>query len=326
MYRLQEVITMKVILTLGLTALLTACSSPYIIEDQPLQIGKLTKPDTKISIPGLGSCTDSQDRSIQFDSNQPLTILVHGCNGSAGRFRALAQLYAFHGQQAACYSYDDRDSLVKSADKLVTAVKSFASKTNNKNISIIGHSMGGLISRKAMEMDSMKDANDIKVQLVTVSAPLSGIKSANSCSSNTLNWLSLGIVPGICWGITGDNWNEITYTSDFINNIKPLSPSVQGYLKIVTNEKGSCRKKNSQGQCIESDYVFDLKEQYQPIIDNYSQVKNIQVDAGHVEIVGDKNMTPWKLLNILQQEEILTATPADQEEALQSLLVKLYHD
>jgi len=29
-------------------------------------------------------------------------VLVHGCKGSAGRFRSLAQLYAFHGQQAVC--------------------------------------------------------------------------------------------------------------------------------------------------------------------------------------------------------------------------------
>jgi hypothetical protein len=317
---------MKVIITLGLIGLLTACSNTYVIEDQPLQAGSLPIPNKQISIPGLGSCTDSQNRSLQFNTAYPITILVHGCNGSAGRFRALAQLYAFHGQQTACYSYDDRDSLVKSADKLVTAIKSLSSKTDNQNLSIVGHSMGGLISRRAMEIGNLSSDDKLKIQLVTVSAPLSGIKSANTCSSNTLNWLSLGIIPGICWGITGDNWNEITYTSNFINEIKPLSPSVESYLKIVTNEKDSCRRKNPQGQCIESDYVFDLEEQYQPTIDNYTQVKNIQVDAGHVEIVGDKNITPWKLLNILQQENIIAATPEDKIEALQSLLAKLYLD
>ena len=72
-----------------------------------------------------------------------MTILVHGCNGSAGRFRSLAQLYAFHGQQAACYSYDDRDSLVKSADNLVTVINKLSSIMKNKDISIVGHSMGG---------------------------------------------------------------------------------------------------------------------------------------------------------------------------------------
>lgn len=317
---------MKFVLILSLFSLLSACSNTYIIEEQPLQEGRLPPSDTQVTIPGLGSCTDSKDRTIKFNTNQPMTILVHGCNGSAGRFRSLAQLYAFHGQQAACYSYDDRDSLVKSADNLVTAINKLSSIMKNKDISIVGHSMGGLIARKAMEVDSIGNNNDTKVQLVTVSAPLSGIQSANACGSSILNWISLGIVPSICWGVTGNNWDEITSTSRFINEINPLSSSVEHYLKIVTNEEDTCRKKDSSGECIESDHVFDLAEQYHPIIDQYSQVTNVQVNAGHVEIVGDKSVTPWKLLTILQQEKILASTPPEKEEALQALLVRLYQE
>ncbi|TEW56518.1 alpha/beta hydrolase [Psychromonas sp. RZ22] len=316
---------MKAILILALLTVLSACSTPsYIAEEQPLQKGKLPTANTQVTIPGLGSCTDSQDRTLKFNSNEPITILVHGCNGSAGRFRSLAQLYAFHGQQTACYSYDDRDSLITTANKLVNAIEQLSAVTNNPNISIIGHSMGGLIARKAMETEQLETNNKTNIQLVTVSAPLSGIKAANSCSSNTLNWLSLGVVPGICWGITGDNWNEITATSSFIRQTKPLSSSVQRYLKVVTNEENTCRRENALGQCIESDYVFDLVEQSHPIIDSYSQVTNIQVDAGHVEIVGDKNVSPWKLLAILQEQEILAATPPEKQQALQDLLAKLY--
>ena len=49
-------------------------------------------------------------------------MLVHGCRGSAGHFRALAQLYAFHGQQAVCFAYDPGDSLVKASGELITAL------------------------------------------------------------------------------------------------------------------------------------------------------------------------------------------------------------
>lgn len=318
---------MKVTILLGMLGLLSACStSSYVAEEQPLQSGRLPTPNSKVQIAGLGSCTDSQDRTLQFNSNYPITILVHGCNGSAGRFRSLAQLYAFHGQQAACYSYDDRDSLTKSANKLVVAIEQISAATNNQNISVIGHSMGGLVARKAMESDrfNQEKNSDIKIQLTTVSAPLAGIKAANSCSHSILNWLSLGVVPGICWGITGDNWSEITANSDFIQQPKPLSSSVQSYLKVVTNEQNTCRKKNNEGLCIESDYVFELAEQYHPVIDKYSQVTNIQVDAGHVEIVGYKEVAPWKLLDILQQEKMLAATPPERQQALQNLLAKLY--
>ena len=316
---------MRLIVLLGFLAIVSACSS-YIAQEQPLETINLPVPNTDVNIENLGSCTDSKDRSLSFNSNYPITILVHGCNGSAGRFRSLAQLYAFHGQQAVCFSYDDRDSLIDSAAKLVTAVQQLSTVTNNKNISLIGHSMGGLVARKAMEnsnLDKWKNT-DLNIILTTVSAPLAGIDAASSCSSSTLNWLSLGVVPAICWGITGDNWFEITSQSNFIKSPKPLLPFVERYLKVVTNEKDTCRKVNENGKCIESDYVFKLSEQYYPQIDNDLKVTNIQVDAGHVEIVGYKDVAPRKLLDILQQEKMLSATSSDRQSALELLLAKLY--
>lgn len=308
--------------------MLTGCISlsPYIPERQQLDSSRLPTPDVTVSISGLSACTDADDKSIQIDSKSPLTILVHGCNGSAGRFRSLAQLYAFHGQQAVCYSYDDRDSLVDSADKLAIAVSKLADITNNQDISIIGHSMGGLVARKAVEVDS-KNSNALigkNLDLTTISAPLSGIESANHCGIKPLRWISLGIIPGICWLITGDNWSEITSSSNFIMHPEPLIPSVQKYLKIVTNEKNTCRREGRDGICIESDYVFNLSEQYHPVIDNYSNVTGVQVDAGHVGIVGDKRIVPRKLVSILQEYGMLAYTPQDRREALEKLLANLY--
>jgi hypothetical protein len=308
--------------------ILTGCTSSlsYIPERQQLDRSRLPAPDITVSIPNLSSCTDSDDKSIQIDSNSPLTVLVHGCNGSAGRFRSLAQLYAFHGQQAVCYSYDDRDSLVHSADKLAIAVSKLADITNNQDISIIGHSMGGLVARKAVEEDNKKSnpLNDKNLELITISAPLAGIEAAKHCGIKPLHWLSVGVIPGICWLITGDNWSEITFSSNFIMYPEPLLPSVQKYLKIVTNEESTCRRAASDGSCIESDYVFNLSEQYQIKIDSYPNVIGVQVDAGHVEIVGDKSIVPKKLLSILQEHGMLSYTPSDRKEALERLLAYLY--
>lgn len=319
---------MRIIILLGFLTALFACStsSTYIVQPQPLESDNLPEPDREVEILNLGSCTDSVDRSLRFNSNYPITILVHGCNGSAGRFRSLAQLYAFHGQQAVCFTYDDRDSLIDSAAKLDIALQKLATVTSNKNISVIGHSMGGLVARKAMENNSLNHwtNSDVNIKLITVSAPLAGIAAANTCGYSALNWLSFGIVPGICWGITGDNWDEITSRSNFIKYPEPLLPLVQSYLKIVTNEQNTCRKIDNNGVCIESDYVFELSEQYHPVIDSYSKVTNIQVDAGHVGIVGYKDVAPRKLLDILQQENMLSATSPDRQSALELLLTKLY--
>mgnify|MGYP006078495845 CR=1 FL=1 len=303
-----------------------ASSSVYIPETHQLDRSNLPLPAITATISSLSSCTDSDDKSIQLDPESPLTVLVHGCNGSAGRFRSLAQLYAFHGQQAVCYSYDDRKSLVDSAEKLAVAVKELAELTNNQKISIIGHSMGGLIARKAVEEKHVESKLllDENLELITISAPLSGIRSANHCGIEALHWLSVGILPGICWLVTGDNWNEITSSSNFILDPKPLLPSIENYLKIVTNEVGTCRKISRSGTCIESDYVFNLAEQYNSRIQSYPNVTAVQVDAGHVEIVGNKNVVPRKLLSILQEYGMLSHTQVDQQEAFEKLLADLY--
>lgn len=320
-------LTMKVFVYL-LVSLLLGCTSsyPYVPETHQLDRANLPIPEVNVSIPNLSSCTDADDKSLHIDPNSPLTVLVHGCNGSAGRFRSLAQLYAFHGQQAICYSYDDRRSLIDSADSLSVAVAQLSDMTNNQKISIVGHSMGGLIGRKAVEENPISPnlLQDKNLELITISAPLSGIQAANHCGSTPLHWLSLGIVPSICWMITGDNWYEITSSSSFIQQPNLLIPSIQNYLKIVTDERNTCRRKSSAGECLESDYVFDLAEQYHPKIDSYANVTGVQVEAGHVEIIGNKDVVPRKLLSILQEHGMLALTPPEQEHAFEQLLADLY--
>jgi pimeloyl-ACP methyl ester carboxylesterase len=178
----------------------------------PLVAGRLPSPDITVKLPQLGPCTDSPEQALSLDSSKPVTVLVHGCNGSAGRFRSLAQLYAFHGQQAVCFSYDDRDSLVLSASQLIAAVGALAGKMQNREITVIGHSMGGLVARRAMEGERRIEweRDGLNVNLVTVSAPVSGIAAAKPCGNRVLHWASLGLVPLSCMAATGDNWHEIT--------------------------------------------------------------------------------------------------------------------
>jgi hypothetical protein len=77
-----------------LLVILAGCAATpaYMPETQPLEPGRLPTPDVAVNIPGLGPCTDAPDRSVPLNSRQPVTVLVHGCKGSAGRFRSLAQL------------------------------------------------------------------------------------------------------------------------------------------------------------------------------------------------------------------------------------------
>lgn len=253
-------------------------------------------------------------------------MLVHGCKGSAGRFRSLAQLYAFHGQQAICFNYDSRGSLLQGAAQLSAAVGALAGKMRNRDVTVIGHSMGGLVARKAMEGERRTEweREGVSVNLVTVSAPISGIARADPCGYRSLHWASLGTVPLACWAVTGDNWLEITASSDFIRRPGPLVASVRRYVKVVTDERDACRRRDAAGACLESDHIFSLAEQYQPIIDRYPVLTNVQVAAGHVGIVGYKDVAPRQLVSILQQQGLLAATSAAREGALQRLMAELY--
>ena len=93
--------------------------APHSLMTDP---GRLPDAPLAVQVAGLGPCNDAADRTIRLSPHEPVAILVHGCNGSAGRFRALAEVLAFHGQQAVCFAYDDRDSLMRSSGQLTRAI------------------------------------------------------------------------------------------------------------------------------------------------------------------------------------------------------------
>ena len=288
---------------------------------------RLPPSDLKLTIPGLGPCTNSPDRTLHLNSQQPVTVLVHGCRGSTGNFRALAEVMAFQGQQTACFDYDDRDSMMLSSAQLADSLDELAAQLHNKQITVIGHSQGALISRKALVAErpnAMKD-KDASIRLVTISGPFAGIAAAEPCASPSMFWraVTLGMVEQVCKLVSGDKWFEITSASDFIRQPGDLRKQVSSYLKIDTDERGACYR-NAEGACIAKDYTFSLNEQLYAPVDDTPPVKNVEIKAGHVEIVGDQRVAPVKLITILQQNGILNATDPARNAAFERLLQELY--
>jgi hypothetical protein len=252
---------------------------------------------------------------------------VHGCRGSTGNFRALAEVMAFHGQQSACFDYDDRDSLMLSSAQLATSLDKLESKMHNKQITVIGHSQGALISRKALVAQRPAPLQDkeAQIRLVTISGPFSGIASAEQCGTPApyMRVLTLGLLEPLCKIVSGDKWYEITSASDFIRKPGELLDQVYSHLKIDTDERGACYR-NEDGSCGKNDYTFSLDEQYFAPVDKAPLVKNIEIKAGHVEIVGDHRVAPVKLIAVLQQYGILNQTEVLRSSALDQLLARLY--
>lgn len=311
-----------------LLALLQGCATPVPNDPELAYIDRSRLPasDLALQIPGLSPCTTSDDATLHLNSQQPVTIMVHGCFGSAARFRALSEVFAFHGQQSACFNYNYRDSLTTSADELVDSLAQLSSAMQNKQVTVIGHSQGGLIARNALTRERAHPLDDTsaKLRLVTISSPFAGIEAAEHCGSATIRKWSLGLIVPVCMLISGGKWFDITYASDFIREPGTLIGGVNEYLKVVTDEQGTCRHFDADGLCAEDDLVFSLQEQYQPDIDNHPITSNVEIAAGHAEIVGDHRVEPRKLIALLQQRGIMKRTATADNAAFERLILLLY--
>lgn len=315
----------RLAVSLALVCGFAGCASPDLFVAADLEAGRLPAPDTTLDIAGLGPCTDNPDRRLRINASQPVQVLVHGCFGSSGQFRALAQVLAFHGQQTACFTYDDRAKLADSAAQLRSAITALAAQSRTPEVTVIGHSQGALIARRSLT-DAVAEplpARPLGLRLVTVSGPFAGIESAKPCGRTWLYPLTLGLLPLSCYVTTGPKWADITFSSRFIREPGALAAPVVGHLKIDTDERGTCRRTEG-GRCVESDEIFSLSEQHNAVVEAESRMKRVLVSAGHVEIVGDKREAPTKLLTILQAEGVLRPTPPERAQAFERLLSRVY--
>ena len=316
---------MRIIIRLSLCFLLSACAT----RERPnpayfsLAPGNLPPTDVTLHIPGLTSCTDNPDHGLHLKLGQPVYVLVHGCFGSSGQFRGLAQVLAFHGQQTVCFDYDGRARLTSMATTLRRAIDLLSTQARAARITVIGHSQGALIARKSLtDRIAAPPSNGTDLRLVTISGPFSGIDAAKPCGRTWLYPLSLGLLQLSCYAVTGPKWKDITGFSDFIREPGALVPQVSQYLKIDTDERAACRREEG-GQCVEH-VVFSLSEQRNAIVETDHRVRRVEVIAGHVEIVGDKRVAPTKLIEILQEQGAIPPTAPARLADFQQLLEHIY--
>jgi len=316
---------------LALLSLLGGCSTLekpdpayYYIEQ-----GNLPQADVTLNISGLGPCTDNPDRTLHLNTSQPINVLTHGCFGSSGQFRGLAQVLAFQGQQTACFTYDDRAALTQSATELRNALNQLAEQTRTPQIVLIGHSQGALVARRSLtELAVAPPKRQTDLRLVTISGPFNGIASATTCGRDWLSVLTVGLLPVTCYIVTGAKWMDITNTSSFIRRPGALIPEVNNYLKIDTDETGTCRRKENgeNGRCLESDDVFSLTEQHNTVVESDPRAHRIELQAGHVEIVGDKRVAPLKLISALQAQGVLRPIAQGHTAEFIRMLARVYQD
>lgn len=290
--------------TIILTCCATSLSHAAVDVADP---GRLNSAHVVINVPRLRPCNDGAQSTLHIDSRQPVNVLVYGYNGSSANLLGLAKALASFGQQTVCFEYDGRDKLMLVSGQLVNAIDTLAQHLETPEITVIGHSIGGLVARKALIKDRPDPIRngEIKLNLVTISTPFAGIDSTRSCSNLAYLEAKRRFVDLFCWVISGDNSNEITPASDFIRAPGNLMPQVRHHLVVVTDERGSCRRRIDAGLCIETDFVFTLAEQQHAGVINAPRTAIVRIRAGHAEIIGGSDVTPNKLIDLFQREGIV---------------------
>lgn len=277
-----------------------------------------------VEIDGLTPCTTESTDPADLDPDAPLVVLVHGCNDSAARFTTLADVFAAHGQQAICFTYASRDTIDAGARRLARSLAQLEARAPGQPITLIGHSQGGLVSRRALTTPLDGEATlHGEYGLVTVSSPFAGIDMARHCSHRWLHGLSLGITVAICRGVAGRNWREIHRNADLVGDPGRLRQVVAEHLQVRTDERDACRVLRPDGTCEEDDFVFSLAEQLNPETLG-PRVRARQVAAGHVGIVGAPGVVPTLLIGLLQEEGIMAPTPPQRRAEIARLLRRLY--
>jgi len=261
------------------------------------------------TVENLDCCDDFKQATMWLDPYKEVVILVHGCKSSTGHFSTLKDVFESRGQQAICFSYNYRDSIEDCSAQLLTAINSIIDLVNPPLITVVGHSQGGLVARRALisnRLDSLALEDTITtIRLVTISTPFNGIAASSHCGMPIFHVLSSGITVLICQAVAGSTWSEINPSSDFIIDPGKMSDKVFQHLKINTDEKGTCRNFDINGRCIEDDYVFGLNEQYTNAVDADKRVVNIELAAGHAQVVGKPGQPPFELIHQLEKSKVL---------------------
>lgn len=296
-----------------LTALAGCATTP---DSLPIDASNLPPADSVIEISGVTPCTAETDPRVRLNRAAPVAILVHGYRGTPAHLRPLAQELADRGLQTVCFEYDDREMLITSAVELARTIDALAGLLVQPRITVVGHSQGGLIARKALvnELPEPVQAVGARLHLVTVATPFAGTASARLCASPTARVMSLGLGDLVCRLISGKKWYEITHASDFIREPGTLAPMVREHLMIITDEADSCRRFDARGVCTVGDYVIGVGEQRFPPVEAEARAKRVLVKAGHLEIVGESGGSAGKLVAVMERHALVAPAPTTAPE------------
>jgi pimeloyl-ACP methyl ester carboxylesterase len=126
----------------------------------------------------------------QRTSGRPLVILVHGYGANAEEFDALRGRLRNAGFASGVFSYPNDARVALSGRELASALQAFERRYPDRRLALVAHSMGGLVSRVAIEDPETGTVRNVD-QLVMVATPNLGSNLARVPISLDIwqNWL-----------------------------------------------------------------------------------------------------------------------------------------
>jgi pimeloyl-ACP methyl ester carboxylesterase len=198
-------------------------------------------------------------------SGEAIAFVVHGINPDHKQLDALIENLSSRGFRVMRFVYDDHDDLDRAAMDLSTAIKDTARAVKPPRIAVVAHSMGGLVSRRALTKRYGVAEAKVPVRLLTIASPFGGFTSAN--------WARFD------FGLGPKAYDDLGTRAKFITKPGTLSPNVT-HVKLETLEKD----KRLGGA---DDDTVPLKSQRQKTVDAGTTLTR-SLNLGHVGSIHDE--------------------------------------
>ena len=170
----------------------------------------------------------------KYNPKKKVVLFVHGINGTPQNFKHIIKALDTTNSQVMLFYYPSGLRLSEIANYLNYLMQEFKIKHQVKEVNIIAHSMGGLISREYINIQKAHNESIVN-SFISISTPWSGHKGAK---------LGLEYAPDII-----PVWNDMVPESLFLQNLFKieLDKELNHYLLFGFKGKNLMINENSDG-------------------------------------------------------------------------------
>lgn len=211
--------------------------------------------------------------------DKPLLLLVHGINGSPKDFQRMLKGLDTSGMRVALFHYPSGISIEDNAFMLSQIMNELFVRTPNQEYSLIAHSLGGLISKRALQLQEEAGHGHRIKKFISISVPWAGHKGAAAGAEYS--------------PVVAPVWTDLAPKSRFISRLADYSLPEEVDYTLFFSHGGSSRLSADS-----NDGAVSLDSQLDPgMQDRADQL--IGVSQDHVGILRDRR-TLGALSTLLQ--------------------------